>query len=162
MTTAIVHVSRYGTTRECAEELAGRLPGEATVVDLRTNDRPDLGRYDTVVIGAPVYGGKLAGAVGAFCERHRTALLSRTVGLFICCLYEGEKADEELETGYPAWLSAHAAAADWFGGAVEVEKLGLVDRFLFRRLAGVRTDIDRVRHDRIAKFAAVLAAAAGS
>lgn len=153
MKTAIVYRSRYGATAACAAELAGLLHEGAELVDVAGNTPRALDQFECIVVGAPVYGGKIPSGVRRFCERRRAALLSKRIGLFICCLYDGERADAQLESNYPAWLRAHAAAESWFGGSVTVSDLNLVDRFLFKRVAGMDEDIDRIHHGKITEFA---------
>ena len=93
-------------------------------------------------------------AVTRFCDARREELERTTVGLFLCCLYTGEAAREELSGAFPAWLHAHAKAEEVFGGAVRVEGLSSIDRYLVRRVARVDADIsaiDAAAIERLAK-----------
>lgn len=153
MKTLIAYVSRYGTTAECARLLAEKLPGESRLVDLRRERKPDFAGFDTVVIGGPIYAGRIRREITAFCERHQAEIESRKAGLFICCLYDGEKAREELNEAYPAWLNAHAAGRYAFGGAIRMGRLNFVDRFLIRRIAQTENDIDSLYPQRIDQLA---------
>ncbi len=66
--------------------------------------------YDVVLIGGSIYAGKMQRTVVSFCERNRAALLQRSVGIFLCCLYQGEDALMQLQSAFPDWLLAHAFA----------------------------------------------------
>jgi menaquinone-dependent protoporphyrinogen oxidase len=149
MKTLIAYVSRYGTTAECARKLAEKLPGESRLVDLRKERKPDFAGFGTVIIGGPIYAGKIRREITAFCDSHQAEIESRKTGLFICCLYDGEKAQEELNGAYPDWLNAHAAGRYAFGGAIKMSRLNLVDRFLIRKIAQTENDIDSLHPDRI-------------
>ncbi len=157
MKSLIVYVSRYGTTAECARRLSELLPGESRLVDIRRERRPSFESYDSVVIGGPIYAGKISREISAFCDYNQKEIERRRVGLFICCLYDGEKAQVELNEAFPAWLNAHASGRYAFGGAIKMSKLNFVDRFLIRKIAGSEKDINSVNPDRIAQLARDLA-----
>lgn len=170
MRAAILYASRYGTTEECARRLKDALEGSSPrtdaaasdgrveLVDLQKSRNPDLSGIDTVVIGGPIYAGKPLGVVGRYCERRRSLLQKLNVGLFICCLYEGETARAELTAAYPPWLTARAIVRDVFGGAVTVSRLSVLDRFMMRRVAQTDRDIRTVQPQRIEQFAKTLLA----
>ncbi len=143
----IAYRSRYGATEACARKLAERLGGETVIHDLRTRPAPDVRAFDAVLVGGSIYAGKIQREVGAFCERQREALSAVPVGLFICCLFEGEKAREELNAAFPPWLAAHAFAREVLGGELRVEKLSRIDRFLAKSAIRPLRDISGIRED---------------
>ena len=158
MRTLIVYSTKYGTTARCARMLAERIRGGADPADLADTPTPSLAGYDTVLIGGAIHAGRIRPAVRRFCDRARSALLARRVGLFICCLYTGERAQAQLDEAFPAWLSGHAFARRALGGAVRMSALGPVDRFLFRKITGMSEDIERIDD---AAITALAEAAAG-
>lgn len=158
MKTLIAYASRYGTTRECARSIAEKIGGETRLVDLRREGMPDLAGYDSVVVGGPIYGGKIVRVVRRFCEQRRDELLLRRVGLFVCCLYEGETARAELEEAFPAWLNSHALIRRALGGAIAYESLSSVDRYLVRRVARLGGNIRTVKEDEICAVAETMSA----
>jgi menaquinone-dependent protoporphyrinogen oxidase len=141
----IVFRSKYGTTAECARELAGRIGGEPEVVDLAGARVPPLGGFDTVLIGASIYGGKVHRTVTAFCEQKQEQLLQRRVGLFLCCLSRGER-------GPPP---RPAFAQSLFGGALHIDRLSLADRILVRAIQNPSSDVSLVDHRAIERMAAL-------
>lgn len=156
MKTLIAYASKYGTTKRCAESIAARIAGEVDVVDIKRKSAVSLADYDSVVVGGPIYAGKVMSAVPAFCDKHREALLERTVGLFVCCLYEGETALTELDEAFPAWLNAHAAVRRAVGGAIDLARLGVVDRYLARKVAHLDEDVERVKDEELSAIAAAI------
>jgi menaquinone-dependent protoporphyrinogen oxidase len=141
----IVYRTKYGSTEARARKLAEALGVPTELVDLARDRNPDVTDFDAVIVGGPVYGGKMPREIGAFCERRREDLLSRRVGLFICCLYRGEKAMAQLTSLFPDWLVAHAVGREWLGGALEPDRLTGVDRLLVRGVpgAGERVSVER-------------------
>ncbi len=153
MKTLIAYATRYGTTEECAHYLAERLPGEVEARDIRRKRERAEG-FDAIVVAGPIYAGRVMRAVERFCEVNREALLRAKVGLFICCLYSGERAQAELEAAFPPWLTAHARIRKVVGGAIELKRLTLPDRFLVRAVGD--SDIRRIRFDELDAVAEAL------
>ncbi|HUX50003.1 MAG TPA: flavodoxin domain-containing protein [Spirochaetia bacterium] len=158
MKTLIAYASRYGTSETCARTLSRLIGGDSEVMNLRNGrlddgSRPDIAAFEAVVVGGPIYAGRIMREVPAFCENNRSVLEARRVGLFICCLYEGERADAELTESFPPWIAAHAAGRYAFGGAVTLSRLGMLDRFLMRKVAQTDHDLNTVKEERISALA---------
>ena len=151
MKVLIVYRSKYGATALCAERIADTLNVECNIADLKS-DNPDPAGYDVVVIGGSIYSGHIQRAVQRFCEKHRATLEDTIVGYFISCLYEDDRAREELKANFPAWLKAHAVVGEWLGGRAILNKMTRMDRYLFLKIAKVNTDISAIREDRISAF----------
>jgi menaquinone-dependent protoporphyrinogen oxidase len=149
----IAYASKYGSTAGCATLLSQRIRAETVVIDLGRDRSPDLSWADAVLIGGPIYGGKIHREIPAFCDRHRDALLEKKVGLFICCLSTGEHAQALLSSVFPDWLYAHAFACSWLGGELHRGKLTAFDRLLVRSLKVTEGDISRIREDAIRELA---------
>lgn len=160
MSTLIAYASRHGTTEQCAFELRDRLRGGAQVVDLCGSDAADrrelermIDESSVVVVGGPIYAGRVGRQVRRFCERYRERLLGRKVALFICCLQTGDRARAELEAAYPGWLRAHASATGIFGGAARAGELGRLDRLRLSRVSGSSKDLSCIDRDAIRALA---------
>ena len=141
----VAYRTRYGCTRRYAVLLAEKLSGEVTVADLRREGRLDPAAFDLVLLGSPIYAGKVPTGVTRFCERHRSELLRVPVGLFICCLYEGQRARAQLDSAFPDWLSLHAFGRWALGGEIRLEALRFFDRLLVRALGRDVSSISRFR-----------------
>jgi menaquinone-dependent protoporphyrinogen oxidase len=157
----IVYATRYGSTGVVSQAIVEALKevGVNQVETMLTGelDVKQLESAGLVVIGGPIYAGRILVDIPRFCESHRELLLQRSVGLFITCLYDGEQATTQLVDAYPAWLHAHACARADLGGKVKLQQLKFIDRFLMRHIAKVGQDVDRVRHQAVRSFATELA-----
>ena len=153
MSVLIVYRTKYGCTAACCRALAERIRTETVVVDLATQRVPEVERFDVVVIGGSIYGGKIQREVGSFCDRQAKRLRTGRVGLFICCLYDGEHAKVQLQTAFPDWLMAHAFATGLFGGELRYRELTLLDRLLVRSVSPVSGDVRRLRPDAVQAMA---------
>ncbi|HUJ76855.1 MAG TPA: flavodoxin domain-containing protein [bacterium] len=154
MKTLIAYRTKYGTTASCAARLAALIGGDVTVSDLAIPPAPDLASKDVVLIGGSIHAGRIQRQVVSFCERNRSALLARPVGLFLCCLYTGEEAEIQMQSAFPDWLLAHAFARVFPGGEIRYGKLTLLDRFLVRALPHPAGDVSRLNEAALNELAA--------
>ncbi len=153
MRVLIAYRTKYGATASCAHSLSERLRAQTMLADLAGSPAPHAAEYDAVLIGGSIYGGKIQREIGSFCERERRALLQKPVGLFLCCLLKGERAEAQLRASFPEWLAAHAFRTAIFGGVLEPQKLGFLDRLLVTSVAPARQFISRIDPEAIDRMA---------
>jgi len=156
MKTLLVYSSKYGCTEKCAEILAEKLSGETRLINLKMDKNPDLSGYDSVVVGGPVYIGKINKEVKSFCAKNLDLLRRRRQGLFICCMAEGEQAEDELDAAFPKELLETAIAKDYFGGEFMVTKMNSMDRLIVKKIAKTEKDVSNILTDRIERFARLM------
>lgn len=156
MKLAILYATRYGSTRLAAEAVARGVedrgvPGaQITVEDIRkSTDLPDA---ETVVIGAPIYGGSIPRFAARFLDTHLAELLERRVALFLSCLYDGARAEQQLADNFPGLLVAHSFGHYFVGGRVAMERLKWLDRYLMKRVGGVDHDVDTMHPEEIERL----------
>jgi len=156
MKTLIAYSSKYGCTEKCAVALAERLSGETCILNLKKDKSPDLSGYDTVVVGGPVYIGKVNKEVKNFCLKNLNRLKGKRLGLFICCMAEEEQAKEELYGAFPKELLEAAIAKEYFGGEFLVTKMNPIDRMIVKKVAKTDRDVSKILTDRIEGFARLM------
>ena len=82
-TMLVAYATKYGSTRDVAERVAGVLGDLGWAVDVQPVESvKDLSSYSAVTLGAPYYFGKMLKTGIAFLERHRDVLEARPVALF--------------------------------------------------------------------------------
>jgi menaquinone-dependent protoporphyrinogen oxidase len=143
--TLIAYRTKYGTAAACARILLEKIGGDTVLADLADARDVNVREYDVVLVGGSIYGGKVQRTVVSFCERNRAALLQRNVGVFLCCLYQGEDALMQLQSAFPDWLLAHAFARALPGGEIHYNRLTLLDRLLVRGLKRPPGDLSRLK-----------------
>ena len=83
MRVLIGYASRFGSTRDIANRIAGAVRADSTDVDLRSVDEiSDFDRYDAVVFGSGVYDGSWMPEATDLMRRHAAALARKPVWLF--------------------------------------------------------------------------------
>ena len=125
----ITYATKHGSTQEVAETIAAKL-AEA---GLETNTVPvddvrSLDGYEAVVLGGPLYMGRLHRDARAFLRRFRTELAAKPVAVFALGPLEDEPeqwegARRQLDRALAQYPGAEPASVGLFGGAIDPETL---------------------------------------
>ncbi|WP_177178205.1 flavodoxin domain-containing protein [Amphibacillus marinus] len=156
MRVAIIFGSRHGTTEAAACNLQKRLQEHVEIISVDHLETADLKRFDLVILGASIYMGHIQAAMKEFIERHLKVLLSKQVGLYLCCMLEGEMADKQFEQEYPQTLRDHALVTGVFGGEIHKEKLDEFDRLIIDIVEGESALSSGLLDEEIRVFADVI------
>jgi menaquinone-dependent protoporphyrinogen oxidase len=134
-TILVAYASKGGATAEIAEWIGDALRRAGSTAEVRrANEVASLGGFDAVIVGGPIYMGKVLKPVPAFFSRHRAALASVPVALFVSGGSLG-KNDPEAErkaraAGEAVSGGVPVAAVGLFGGRVSSRQVPLIGRFL--------------------------------
>lgn len=153
MKTIIIYATSHGCTTKAVGELAQKLSGEISTVNLNENSSPSINEFDRVIIGGSIHAGQIQKKVRHFCETRLDALSSKEIGLFICCMYEHDVACEELQNAFPEELHQMAKTEAIFGGEFNFDKMNFVEKMLVRKIAHVSESVSNIDHDSIDRFA---------
>jgi menaquinone-dependent protoporphyrinogen oxidase len=156
MKTLIVYASKHGCAETCAEKLQSGISGGADLIDLKRKADLNIESYDTVLIGGSIHAGRIQSAVKKFCKDRREILLRKKVGLFLCCMEEGETAQSQFETAFPAVLKSHAAAKGLFGGEFNFERMNWIERAITKKIAKTNISISKINEGAVSRFIADL------
>lgn len=156
MNTLVVYVSKYGATQKCVHLLEENLIGEVSIMDLAEKNRFDLSLFDTVIIGGPIFMGKIHRKVSTYCNENLASLLEKRIGLFICGMAEGDALTKEIETNFPKELLDKAEVKTCFGGEFSLSKMGFLSKTIVKKVSKVTEDISSLREDAIHDFANVM------
>jgi menaquinone-dependent protoporphyrinogen oxidase len=153
MKTLIVYRSSHGCTAKVAREIGSRLGSKVDYVELRDKHDPDLTSYRRIIVGGSIHAGMIQRRVKEFCIRNREDLLQKELGLFICCMYEGEMARKQFSDAYPEDLRQHAKSTLIAGGELDFGKLSFLERFAVRKAARVEESTSKIDEVAIERFA---------
>ncbi|CAM3846993.1 flavodoxin domain-containing protein [Mesobacillus zeae] len=158
MATLIAYASKYGCTKKCAGILWGKMEDRTDLLNVKKEKKVDLSQYDKVIISGSIYAGKIQKEVTRFCEKHLDELLQKKVGLFICCMENGDEAENELKHSFPELLLEHAIISEFFGGELTVSEMNLFDKFVIKMIARdgdkiPAEDTSTVSNEKISTFA---------
>ena len=91
--TAVIYSSFAGKTRKIAKYIAESL--NADIFDLKVQSNIDLSAFDRIIIGTGIHAGRPYSRVTRFIEDNRSELNDKDVVLYISCLYNGERAENQ-------------------------------------------------------------------
>ncbi len=152
MSTLIIYMSRHGCAEKAAGILARALPG-AVVFDLGAGGNPPLAAHDTIAIGGSIHAGKMQKKLAKFCLGNLAVLKGKKLGLFLCCMEEGEKARLQFEAAFPAELRGHASATGLFGGEFDFARMNFFERTIVKKMAKIEESVFRLDEKAISSFA---------
>ncbi len=153
MGTLIAYATKYGCTESCAKALAEKLDGPVELVRLKQGLAVDLSDCERVIIGGSIYMGRVQKEAADFCAANLDQLKHKKLGLFTCCMREGEEAQGQLSSAFPKELLDLAQAKDYFGGEFIFSKMKTMDRFIAKKVSKASEDVSAIQHHRIEKFA---------
>ena len=128
MKTMIIYASRYGLTAEAATEIAARLDGEITTINIARDVMPDLDNDDRIIIGSSIYMGQADKQVRQWVQKNQVILEMKKLGFFLCCGLP-ENFNTYLEQAFGAALTSQAATV-CLGGELKTDKMRWMDRFI--------------------------------
>ena len=109
--------------RKSCPQIQQLLGTETTIVDLKNKKQTDVNEFGRLIIGGSIHAGQIQEKVKDFCEKNMENLLKKELGLFTCCMEEGEKAEAELWNVFSKKLREHAKATACLGGEFNFEKM---------------------------------------
>ncbi|MCK4761018.1 MAG: flavodoxin [Candidatus Aminicenantes bacterium] len=156
MSTVIIYASRHGCAEKAARVLESKLENNVAAVNLKKNKNIDPAQFDTVIIGGSIHAGHVQGKIKKFCGEHVDILKTKKLGLYLCCMEEGEKAQAQFTGAYPAELRDHAIVTGLFGGEFDFERMNFLEKAIVKKVAGISASVSKIKEDQIEQFAAAL------
>ena len=153
MKNLIVYASKHGCAEKCAAQLGSRLQGETRVVNIKDAAAENPAGYDAVVIGGSIHAGRIQKTVQRFAAQHIGLLNTKRVGLFLCCMEEGDKAETQFAGAFPEDLITTAVAKGLFGGAFDFERMNWLEKKIIARISGVKASVSKIKDENIEAFA---------
>lgn len=151
--TAIIYMSKHGTTQKVAMLIKELLmDDDVTLVDLDKRESIDLTYCERVIIGGSIHMGQVQKPVQTFCQEYATVLKTKKLGLFLCCMYEGEKAIEQFNNAFPEDILAAAHSKALLGYELNFGKMNLVERALTRKITGYTESTSHINQQELNRF----------
>ena len=155
MSTMIAYVSTHGCTEKTAQMLEELLADDVSLVNLKKRARLDLSLFNTIIIGGSIHAGHIQRQVKRFCQEHSDTLKHKRLGLFLCCMEEGDTARKQFDEAFPAELRTQAAVTGLFG-EFDFEKMNFFQRAIVKKVAGITENVSKIKKDNIRQFATSL------
>ncbi|WHY69299.1 flavodoxin domain-containing protein [Neobacillus sp. SuZ13] len=153
----IVYCSSHGTTEKAVRFLSEILKGEVQTVDLkREKVKFDLRNFDTIIIGGSIHAGNIQRKIKKFITHNYDTLLEKEVGLFLCCMHDGETAIEQFNHAFPQELRKNSAAMGLFGGEFLMSEMNFIEKQIVKKVSGATRDQLNLDYEAIKEFASKL------
>jgi menaquinone-dependent protoporphyrinogen oxidase len=129
----VAYASRKGSTAGIAQAVGKELVSAGHTVDVaEMKTVTTVGGYDAVVIGAPVYMGKVEKDVSGFVAKHRDRLSRMPVAAFAVGIApvapQVEPIDAVLKDLNKSLSPVQPAAATVFAGRLDPDKMSFIER----------------------------------
>jgi menaquinone-dependent protoporphyrinogen oxidase len=154
--TLIVYATKHGCAEQSARKVGAALDGEVTILNIKDAREISLAAYDAVAVGGSIHAGKIQGSVRDFCAKNLEVLKGKRLGLFICHMEEGAKADAEFAAAFPKELIDVAKAKGLFGGAFDFDRMNWLEKAMVKKIAGITASVSKIDEENIATFARAL------
>ncbi|HEY2420662.1 MAG TPA: flavodoxin domain-containing protein [Neobacillus sp.] len=154
MTSLIVYCSSHGTTEKAVSILSEILEGEVYSVDLKQESlKMDLSNFDNIIIGGSIHAGNIQRKIKQFIRLYHDELMEKWVGLFLCCMKEGDSAIEQFNNAFPVELRKNSVALGLFGGEFLFSKMNYIEKQIVKKVTGVSTEQSNLDVEAIKLFA---------
>jgi menaquinone-dependent protoporphyrinogen oxidase len=156
MNTAIIFATKHGCTEKCSQKLASELKDNTTLINLESSKEIDLNLFDTIILGGSIHAGTINRSLKKFIDKNLNQLTKKKVGLFLCCMEEGEKAQEQFNNAFPQELRTIAKAIGFFGGAFDFEQMNFFEKAIIKKIANIEDSYSKIKYQNISTFASEL------
>jgi len=131
----VAYASRTGSTAEIAEAVAAELRTTGAAVDVReVSTIPSVAGYTAVIIGGPLYMGKVVAGIRKFVDRHAGELCHHPVAIFAVGTAPLSHNPATLDAARRALRSAVApvtpVAETVFAGRIDPSRLSFLQKKL--------------------------------
>lgn len=151
MKTLILYTTHHGTVQKIIEILKEKIE-DSHSINIKKEKVPDINAYDTILIGGSIHVGNIQKKIKSFCIENIDKLKRKKVGLFLCCMFEGEKALQQFENAFPEELRNQAIAKGLFGGEMLLNKMNFIEKIAVKKAANVTESISKINYEEIDNF----------
>ena len=153
MKSVIIYTTTHGCTEKCVVKLQQQLGGNAKLVNIKKSKLDNLEYYETIIIGGSIHAGQIQRRIKKFCQTNLDTLKKKKIGIFLCCMEEGETAQKQFQDAFPDELIEHATATGIFGGEFNFEKMNFVAKAIIKKIAKVDKNVSKIDEKSIIDFA---------
>ena len=154
MSTAIIYTSSHGTTEKIANLIKNEIKNDdVKIIKLKLRELKQIDQFDQIILGTSIHAGRIPRNMQRFMDRNKELLHTKKLGLYLCCMYEGEQANEQFKNAFIPMLADSAVAKGILGGEFLFDKMNFLERAIVKKLTGHKKTVSRLKMDEIREFA---------
>ncbi|HUW55113.1 MAG TPA: flavodoxin domain-containing protein [Planctomycetota bacterium] len=133
----IAYATKHGSTEGIARAIGKAFTEEGAQADVKpVGEAGEPGGYRAVVLGSPLYAGKVLGGIRRFAEEHAEELRSMPTALFFVCLTMAQPSERAVQKVVkqtkPLVELVRPRDVGLFAGALDYADLGFFNRLLMK------------------------------
>lgn len=146
----IIYTTKHGCTEKAVKLMQLKAKKEIKAVNLALEKAPDLKQYDTIILGGPIYVGKLPKELSSFIQHNLEILKTKRLALFLCAGEQDPKSLEKLfSDSFTDVLNKHALYREALGGELHLDQLSFFTKLILRIVKGINEDYSRLSEEKI-------------
>ena len=153
MKTGIIYISKHGTTEKVAKIIAKKLNiSDIELINLRKDKIESIEHFDQLIIGGSIHMSTVHKKTKKFCESNSKILLTKKLGLFLCCMEKGKKAIEQFENAFSEDFRKHASSTALLGYEYNLERMNFFERALVKKISETTKNVSEIDIEAIDSF----------
>ena len=121
---------------------------ETELFDLKKNKKIDPSPFEKIIVGGSIHAGAIPKKLHSFLNKNQDILLKKSLGLFLCCMYEKE-AWSQFNQVYPSELREHARSKKCVGGEFLFENMNFIEKAMIKKIAGTKSSEHKLDEQKI-------------
>lgn len=152
MKTLIVYDSSHGCPEKIAAKMKEDLGEQTMLINLKKDPSPSITGFQRIIIGGSIHAGQIQKRVTSFYSGNMEELKKKELGLFICCMEEGEAASKQLIDAFPEELRIAAKSTAIFSGRFGFGRMNFLKKLIVGKGSGVRQNNSKADFEAVQKF----------
>lgn len=149
MKSVILYASNHGFTADCALKLKEKLKGDTDIYDVKKELVHNLEKYDTIIIGGPIYAGKIPGKLKKAVSKNMETILKKNIGVFITA---GDTKTDYIAANFPEEMLNKTFEKEHFGAGMYPERLSFFEKIILKMIKKYES-FEKYNDEAIEKFA---------
>lgn len=161
----IIYSSKHGTTEYCAKKLKENLNSQFDIINIKNVKTIDINNYSKIIIGTSVYAGAINKDLKAYVESNKAELLTKDLGIFMCCMSKEDKANQQFKDNFSEELLKSSKIIASFGGEFKFSKMNFFEKTIIKIIAkndpelgkvDGKTDINKINENTLKDFSKIM------
>lgn len=134
MKTGIFYASKTGGTEQCAKSIQANLSMDSELINLKKVKDISLDAFDRVIVGTPIYMGKIQPSVKKFLNKKHQILLKKELHFFTCGMAQQNESVGFLKNQISPELFVCSKQTEHLGCEIHLENLNFLFRAIIKKI----------------------------